>query len=233
MLPTMLNLGCGTTHFPSEPPRSHAGLLPDTLYQYPNWLNVDRNALPGVDCVMDLFAYPWSLESDAYDGAVLAHILEHVEHEIRVCEPDPNSYDDSDAGMLAYMRAFKQSQAVKRELKLKYQNGFMAFMGELYRVLKPGAQVYIISPYAWSQGAATDYTHTRLVTEQLFTHNGMTPQADSFQYASTCNFKLNGYRFRPTELFAHLFNDQAEWARALQTHINVVYEIAVILEVVK
>ena len=68
----MLNLGCGRLIFPTLDKPAHHTLLPDAIYTYPDWLNVDRNQQPGVDKVVNLFEYPWPLESDAYDGALVS-----------------------------------------------------------------------------------------------------------------------------------------------------------------
>src|SRR5688572_6772440 len=69
----MLNLGCGRIILPAPRPAHHA-LIDAAIYDYPYWHNVDRNQQPGVNQVLDLFQYPWPLESDAYDGALLSHI---------------------------------------------------------------------------------------------------------------------------------------------------------------
>src|SRR5262245_8030861 len=110
-----LNLGCGRVILPAPKP-AHYGLVDDNLPAYSLWYNVDRNAGPGVDQVVDLFAYPWPLKSDAFDGALAAHVVEHIPHQVRFC-------DDS-------KRA--------RELA-ECQDGWWAWFSELHRVLTPGA----------------------------------------------------------------------------------------------
>lgn len=195
-----LNLGCGRVILPAPQP-GHYGLIDAGVTDYALWVNADRNAQPGVNQVVDLFCYPWPFADNSFDGALLAHIAEHIPH----------------------------------EPKGAFQDGWYAFFAELWRVLTPGAVAHVLSPYGWSQGGITDPTHTRLLTEQTFTHS-MAPDLNSpFQYATGgLHFEMvEPARFRVTEMFAHLINDQAELQRALQTRINVAYELYVKLRAVK
>jgi hypothetical protein len=218
----MLNLGSGRTKLPGPRPDHHA-LVPEGIYAYPYWLNISKNASEEPDCVMDLFAYPWALESNAYEGALLSHLVEHIPHEIK-------------------LQPFK----TERSLELEHmQDGWYAFFSELYRVLKPGALVHILSPYGWSDGAITDPTHTRYVTDRTFMHS-MQPDPNSpFEYATGgINFRFNAHSFGLTPYFAHLAplpsdspstlgNKNTLLTEALATHINVVSDIYVQLECVK
>ena len=65
--------------------------------------------------------------------------------------------------------------------------------------------------------------------------HSMQPDENSpFQYATGgINFDRVKVTFRPTELFEHLSPFPQRMAYALQTQINVVYEIYVQLEVIK
>jgi hypothetical protein len=218
-----LNLGAGKIIYPGEPHWSH-GMVNQAIFQYPLWHNIDRNAGDGIDECINLFTYPWPLQSDSYDGALLSHLCEHIPHKISIHEPERLM---ATAGYIPSDRA---------RLLMQMQDGWYAFFAELYRVLTDGAMVHILAPYGWSQGAITDPTHTRLLTEHTFTHS-MKPDPDnvSFQYANGgIHFDLaEPVTFKPTELFAHLLDDQAEWTRALQTRLNVVYEFYTKLRVVK
>lgn len=195
-----LNVGCGRVILPAPAP-AHYRLIDAGVTDYALWINADRNASAGVDYIVDLFRYPWPFADNSYDGALLAHIVEHIPH----------------------------------EPKGEYQDGWYAFFAELWRVLTPGAVAHVLSPYGWSQGAITDPTHTRLLTEHTFTHS-MAPDPDSpFQYATGgLHFELvEPARFNITELFGYLRDDQDELRRALQTRINVAYELYVKLRAVK
>lgn len=74
----MLNLGCGRLVMPHAKPDHHS-LMPDHLYNYLEWVNVDRNPYEGV-CQIDLFDEKWDLPSNAFAGAMISHLCEHIPH---------------------------------------------------------------------------------------------------------------------------------------------------------
>ena len=220
-----LNLGAGRVILPGERPFHHSIINP-AIYDYPLWLNVDRNDEPGVDEVVDLFAYPWPWLDNSFDGALLSHLVEHIPHEIRIVP-------------------MRQISGCAHQLQ-KAQDGWYAFFAELHRVLTPGAQAHILCPYGWSAGAITDPTHTRLVTEHTFTHSMQpNPDAPFFYETLGLNFAMvGGPAFRVNELFQHLLpipedNEVAAMRKsillreALMTRINVAYDLSVVLEAVK
>lgn len=250
-----LNLGCGKTHFPSATPPPGHELVDPAIYHYPEYLNVDKVEGVGADKVFDLFAYPWPLASNSYDGAILAHIAEHIPHGIELTEhdvdpPDPqgimrvgNGWFDKEGNRVAPPPPRLQRQ---RELHTM-QDGWYAFMAELWRVLTPGSIVHIVSPYAWTDGAMVDPTHTRYLTPQSFMHaldNGGDGGA-TFKYNVGCNFRVaQPAKFRVSPLFGHLLvqeqDDEATrnqkanaFTLALMTQINVVYDFYMQLEAVK
>lgn len=245
-----LNLGCGLTHFPSAPPAGHE-LVDAQVYAYPSWVNVDKVEGVGADKVFDLFTYPWPLEDNSFDGAVLAHIAEHIPHEIKVYEDriappgvvklGGQFYDENGA------RVVVKSDSERHEQLRKLQDGWFAFFSELYRVLTPGAKVYIVSPWGWSDGAITDPTHTRYLTVNSFLH-ALAPENNggvSFRYETGCHFQMIGQpKYRITEFFHHLMpaagddadereRKQRELALMLATRLNVCYDFHVVLEAVK
>jgi hypothetical protein len=211
-----LNGGCGRIILPGPKPAHHA-LIDDAVYSYPYFLNVDRNAVPGVDQVVDLFRYPWPWPDNSFDGALFTHVLEHVPHEIRA------------------VRNMTSSEAVRFDKIAQAQDGYYAFMGELYRVLTPGAVAHFLSPYAWSQGAVTDPSHCRFITEHTFSHS-MQPDPNSpFEYQTLgINFQqIEPARFGISPMFQHLVERPELLQDALMTQINVAFEIAVMLQAVK
>lgn len=234
------NLGCGRIILPGEQPAHHAMVDP-AIYQYAYWDNIDRNEAEGVDKIIDLFTYPWDIPDNSYDGALLSHLVEHIDHSINVKEPDPSAYDNP----MDYLCAFMEAQKLKQELKRKYQGGWYCFMHNLWRVLTPGAFVHILSPYGWSDGAITDPTHTRYLTDRTFTHS-MQPDPNSpFEYQTGgINFRMVSHSFGLTPYFAHLAplatdspeiqgNKHTLLTEALATRIGVVSDIYVKLEAVK
>ena len=245
-----LHLGAGRINLPGPRP-AHHGLIPEAIYSYPLFWNVDRNAEPGIDEVVDLFKYPWPWETSSFDGAVACHLLEHLPHEIRLADnpfPADDRHEfaewiidnnDTSSGTENFQDEVKAVQRYRwkkaRAIELaNCQDGWFAFFAELYRVLTPGALVYILSPYGWSQGAITDPSHTRLLTEQTFTHS-MQPDPNSpFRYETGgIHFEMENVVFGLTPMFQHLAGHPEMLQNALQTQINVVYDFAVTLRVVK
>lgn len=227
-----LNLGAGRLILPREQPWHH-GLVDAAIYQYPLWHNVDRNAEPGIDECVDLFTYPWPWADNSFDGALCTHILEHVPHEVRTSQPFPEHHPD--VFMKDYLREHAEYNRAIDELRYRYQDGWYAFMAELYRVLTDGALVHILSPYGWSQGAITDPTHARYLTEQTFTHSMKPDPGSPFKYETGgIHFEMDQPAvYHVTEMFQHLKDNPVEFTRALQTRLNVVYEFYVKLRAVK
>lgn len=214
-----LNLGCGRVILPAPKPQ-HYGLI-DDITDYALWHNVDRNPEPGVDETLDIFRYPFPWADNSFDGALCAHICEHIPHEIKKSVLPTIS-------QLITKQLNAQSEVIDG-----LQDGWYAFFAELHRVLAPGSIIHVLSPYAWSQGGVTDPTHTRLLTEQSFTHS-MQPDPNSpFKYATGgLNLEMvEPARFTLTGLVK--VDTQQEFIYALQTKINVVYELYVKLRVVK
>lgn len=218
-----LNLACGTTHFPSTPHPDHEGLIPDNVYWYPDWLNVDRNAGDNVDQVVDLFTYPWALADNSFDGAIAGHIIEHIPHEIK-------------------LDAF----ITERSLELReMQDGWFAFFSELYRVLSPGAVVYIVSPYGRSQMAMADPTHTRFIVEQSFGYLAAADPNAPYRYKrGAMHYEARHIQFSVFPDFQKLLPKQGDspeaiarkdkaFSRAVMTRTNVVNNIMIALEAIK
>ena len=226
-----LNLGCGREILPRER-RPEYALVPESVFTWPLWENIDRNAAPGVDCVMDLFSYPWNLPSDSYDGALLCHLAEHIPHDIRI---DRHSAGHS-TNFPFHDRATELAQM---------QDSWFCFFSELYRVLTPGAQVYVLSPYATSSGYLSDPTHTRPITELVLQHS-MQPNPDApFEYANGgINFKMIETRFAIMDHYKHLLPTQddpphiasaksEQLQHLMHSQWNVVSDIFARLEVIK
>ena len=170
-----VNLGCGKVTLPCERPKHHRA-IPEELYAHPHWHNVDRKEADGVTHVIDLFRYPWPLESDFYEGAILSHIAEHIPHEIR-------------EGIQREARGRLVVDAPPQFAHMP--DGWFAFFSELRRILKPGAVVHVLAPWALSAGALADPTHTRQLLPLTFMHSIHTENGDApFEYEHDARFKV-------------------------------------------
>lgn len=219
----MLNLGCGTIILPGPQPDHHR-LIPAGIYNYPFWVNVDRNQAEGVDKIVDLFSYPWDFEDNSFSGAIVPHLAEHIPHEIKpntdLLHPlsgaelpsEKNAYTYTPENYEIAERA-KIAQCRWDEIK-NMQGGWFAFFSELWRILEPGSLVYVLSPYGWTAGAMGDPTHTRPIVEHTFYHSIAPDQNATFQYVRKMHYEYVGYQFTISQWFGHLMPEPtsgAEW----------------------
>lgn len=249
-----LNLGCGKTHYPATTPYPGHEILPLAVPHYPQWVNVDKVSGVGADKVFDLFEYPWPLADNSFDGALLAHIAEHIPHEIRLSEHDVDPVDER--GVLHVGNGWFDKEGNRatppppRFQRQKYlstlQDGWYAFLSELWRVLTPGAVAHIVAPYGKSDGAIVDPTHTRYLTPQTFMHALDGGAGNStFRYEVGCNYRMTAppvYQTNP--MFQHLqpqpedteedaAKKYAQFEASLITYWNVAFNFYVQIEAVK
>lgn len=232
-----LNAGCGRIILPAERPAHHA-FVPENIYTEKQWINADRNATPGVDCVVDLFRYPWPWPNNHFDGALFSHIMEHVPHGIEMSIPPEDQRRFLEYNPPPHIKRF-------RELE-KLQDGWYAWWAEAYRVLTHDARVHILSPHAHADGAYIDPSHTRYLTPTSFYHS-MRPDPDApFEYQTGgIHFEFEGNPlYGITDLYAHLLPKgdeppdvqaamQQVWFHKLNTHWNVASDFYVCLRAVK
>lgn len=161
---TGINLGCGRATFPTtreNPYTSHLmyavdGGLPEALEDTVQWTNVDRINGPNINEVINLWRLPW-VKSDgrpwadnSFDFVWMSHIIEHIPHDIRI---NPNAHVID-----GYLTKLAQQDG----------DGWWGWFYEVWRILKPGGQMHIITPYAFSIGAMGDPTHTRYIMPSSF-----------------------------------------------------------------
>jgi hypothetical protein len=231
-----LNLGCGRVILPGERPAHHQ-YIPENIYQDERWVNIDRVGTVGADKVFDLFTYPWPLESNSYDGAILTHIAEHIPHEIKLAHATGYEYHELPDGS-RYPKTLPDFERQKELSNL--QDGFFAFFSELARVLTPGAEVHLISPYGMASDAFVDPTHTRHLFPNTFYYFVPNPDAP-FEYNVGSQYEIVEQAFGFSEHAKRIMNNpqvtteqrEAGLRLAMDTQFNIVREFYVKLKVVK
>lgn len=146
-----LNLGCGNVIFPvsKEATPWHIKTAPEEVHDG-EWMNVDKYGNKGVDQITDLFRYPLPFKDNSADFIYCSHLVEHIPHAVTLLDefdvPVNEKYD--------YMS--------------RHLDGWFVFFYECWRILKPNAEIYIASPFAFSNAAFSDPTHTRYITPATF-----------------------------------------------------------------
>jgi len=107
------------------------------------------------DYIMDLQQFPWDIESESVEELNCSHYIEHIKHDnvavdLKLVLDKSNSFEE-----------FKEN--IKSFDFLYPKDGFIKFINEVYRILKPGGKVKIIAPYYTSLRAFGDPTHVRSI----------------------------------------------------------------------
>lgn len=141
------------------------------------------------DYVFDLQQYPWPIKSESVEEINCSHYIEHIKHE-NVALDLKNILDKCST-----FEEFKEKINDKDFLQPK--DGFIKFMNELYRILKPGGKVYIVAPYYTSMRAIGDPTHCRSIGDSTMWYLSKKWMEDNNlqHYGMDCNFdvKLSYY----------------------------------------
>ena len=124
------------------------------------WIGVDFRKEPGVDIVQDLTKFPWSSIPDNCASIVrTSHLLEHV---------NPDSPDPRLSGLLDLLvdKGIITKDEIKKHIgDYRFLGGFIRFMDEVWRILKPGGQAHHTFPMAGSTGYWQDPTHVNPINE--------------------------------------------------------------------
>ena len=107
---------------------------------------------------------------------------------------------------------------------LEHIQNLVQLMEEVYRVSKPGSQVYITVPYFTSRGAFRDPTHVRYFSEETFQYF-----QNPAPYQIRTDFQIQSIHYKYRTLFRYF----PEFIRKIfRRHLwNVVDEITVSLKV--
>lgn len=128
------------------------------------FVGLDYRALETVDIVWDINMHPWPLPDECVIMAMASHVLEHI---------PPTS---SDPRLIALIR-FLVEQGIVPGDKLYEVVGnidskprFIAFMDEVWRILKVGGEFAISVPHGSSQGYLQDPTHCNAMNESRWAY---------------------------------------------------------------
>lgn len=143
---------------------------------------IDIAKTNSTDYVVDLQQFPWPIESESADEINCSHYIEHIPHTNYKAELN-NILDKSNS-----FEEFKENlKNSKPEL-----DGFIKFINEIYRILKPGGTAKLVAPYYSSIRFVGDPTHVRPIgdstvwylSKQWIDDNKLT------HYGLECNFDI-------------------------------------------
>jgi predicted SAM-dependent methyltransferase len=131
----MLDLGCGENKTPGS-------------------IGVDFRKVKGVDIVQNLSLYPWrNLPDECADTVITSHLLEHI-------NPDPsNPQLEALIDLMLKKKLLSKGEIEATVGDYKFLGGFVRWMDECWRIMKPGGQLISVFPYAGSPGFYQDPTH--------------------------------------------------------------------------
>lgn len=220
-----LNLGAGRVIFPAdrENPPVHLLPLPESAYE-PGWVNVDRVAGPGIQEVLDLFAFPWVRSSngnpfndDSVDAIYASHLVEHIPHRVGISAGAPPAV----AGR--YMALCERL------------DGWFVFFYECWRVLRPGGTMHVVAPFGHSVGGMTDPSHTRYILPGTFQYLQMSEPGAPFDYKVPCAFELEPPLMRVNDHWQEQMvgREPEDVTRAALTFFDVVSELRMEMRAIK
>lgn len=118
---------------------------------------VDIVKTDAVDYVVDLQQFPWPIESGSAEEINCSHYIEHIPH---------TNYKVELNKILDTSNSFEEFKANLKDSKPEV-DGFIKFVNELYRILKPGGKVHIVAPYYSSIRMVGDPTHVRPIGDSI------------------------------------------------------------------
>jgi SAM-dependent methyltransferase len=172
---------------------------------------IDIAQTESTDCVMDLQQFPWDIASESAEEINCSHYLEHIKHDnvaldIQKIVNESNSFEE-----------FKQK--INSPEFTQAKDGFIKFINEVHRILKPGGRFTVVAPYYTSMRAFGDPTHTRYLGDFSFLyfnknwrdtnhleHYGIECDFDiKYSYHVTNDMSLKSEEVR-NQAFAHEWN---------------------------
>ena len=131
----------------------------------PGCIGVDFRKVKGVDIEQNLTLFPWNnIPSEVADVVYSSHLLEHI---------NPASPDPRLAGLINILlekKIITTKDVVDKIGDYDFLGGFIRFMDEVWRILKPDGQFISSFPYAGSPGYWQDPTHINPINHITLTY---------------------------------------------------------------
>lgn len=102
--------------------------------------------------------------------------------------------------------------------RVPYRDGFLVFMEECHRLLRPGGTLEILTPHPRSQNTIADPTHTRIVHPENFSCFDPTGQY-AFAHYTDARFHLRSWDVTRRELSAPDFLRMGRFRMPLTRHL--------------
>ena len=128
------------------------------------FVGMDIRPLDGVDIVHNVLKFPWPLEDNSVIQAVSSHLVEHIPP----FGPDPKLIGLID--LLLEKKVINQKEVTEYLGDVREKPAFVAFMDEVWRVLKPDGRFAISCPHGFSPGFLQDPTHCNEISEATWAY---------------------------------------------------------------
>lgn len=119
---------------------------------------IDVVKTEATDYVVDLQVFPWPIESNSVEEINCSHYIEHIPH---------TNYKAELEKILDNSTTFEEFKQNLKDSKPEV-DGFIKFINELYRILKPGGTAKLVAPYYSSIRTIGDPTHIRPIGDSTF-----------------------------------------------------------------
>jgi len=133
--------------------------------QGPDWVGIDLRDLPGVDIVHNVLSFPWPLPDESAVRAVCSHLVEHIPPH------PPDSRLTSFVSLMIDKGMITEDEADAALGDWRDSTPrFIAFMNEVWRVLKPDGRFAIACPHGYSPGQLQDPSHCNASNEATWAY---------------------------------------------------------------
>lgn len=130
----------------------------------PGFVNMDARDLPEVDIIWDCTRFPWPLPGCSVLVATCSHLVEHI---------PPDAGDVRVVGLVKMLLAkglIDEADVSEYIGTLEPGPRFIAFMNEVWRILKYDGEFAISCPHGYSPGQLQDPTHINTLNETTFAY---------------------------------------------------------------